>query len=250
MIIFDEKFHAENLIKNGYKNNKYIGFDNIILVKYWHSLGLQEKEITNNLRQFMIEFQNLFNDNIIKYKIDKAIEVGLKYKLLTGVSVDILESEIEQIKSLEMIELQKMMFVFLLVWKFKGKPQRLRITNTDIMNLARVKVKNDVFWDYIYKITQTKMLSMVEYKNKSYYRINILEEGNVILHIEKFDNIIDNYLSLVEPEKYQNCEKCGDLIEQVNNRQKYCKSCWKEVERELKRNWKREYDKSRSLETP
>jgi hypothetical protein len=231
LIIFDEKKYAENLIKNGYENIKYITMDNIILVKYWKSIGLSEEKIRNKLKLFMIKFQELFNDNIIKYKLNSATKIGMKYDLLTNICVDITQSEIEKIQTLESIELQKMMFIFLIVWKFKGSPKRFKISNTDLMNLSSVKVNSNTFWDNIHKITQTKMLDMVEYKNKSYYQININEDGDKILHIDKFDNVINYYMSIIEPEKYIHCE-CGTPFSPTNNRQKYCRSCWKDVNRE------------------
>ena len=36
------------------------------------------------------------------------------------------------------------------------------------------------------------------------------------------------------------------MIEKKNNRQMYCSSCWKEKQ-EIKRDWKRKYDKSRKF---
>lgn len=234
MIIFDEKKYAENLIKNGYKNIKYIAMDNIILVKYWKSLSNTEEEIKKKLRLFMVKFQELFNDNIIKYKLESAMKVGMKYDLLTNIEVNITQNEIEQIQILDTIELQKIMFILIIVCKFKGSPKRFRISNTDLMSLSGVKVNGNTFWDNIYKITKTKMLVMAEYKNKSYYQINLSEDGESIIHIDKFDNIIDYYMSIVEPDKYIDCE-CGMPFCPTNNRQKYCKSCWKEKQLEWQR---------------
>lgn len=236
MIIFDEKKYAEDLIKNGYKNIKYIAMDNIILVKYWKSLGFSEEENKNKLRMFMVKFQELFNDNIIKYKLDSAMKVGMKYDLLTDICVGITQKEIEQIQTLESVELQRMMFILLVVWRFKGSPKRFRVSNTDLMNLSGVKVNSNTFWDYIHQITKTNMLVMSEYKNKSYYQINIDESAYIVLHIDKFDNIIDYYMNIIEPEKYICCKKCGVPFSPTNNRQKYCKNCWKEKQLE----WQRE----------
>lgn len=209
--------------------------DNIILAKYWKSLGFSEEEIRNKLRTFMARFQDLFNDNIIKYKIDSAIKVGMKYDLLTDICVGITQKEIEQIQKLETIELRKMMFILLVVWRFKGSPKRFRISNVDLMRLSSVKVNSSTFWDHIHQITKTNMLVMSEYKNKSYYQINIDESPYIVLHINKFDNIIDYYLSLVEPEKYIHCEKCNTPFSPTNNKSKYCPTCAKEVDREKAR---------------
>ncbi len=241
MIIFDEKAYAENLIKNGYKNKKYISYDNIILVKYWKSIGLLENEIKDKLSRFMNEFENLFSSaNIVGSKVNKAIEVGMKYDLLTDVVVEITQDELDRINGLETLELRKMMFVFLVVWKFRGMPQRLKITNTDILKLSKVKANNDVFWDYIYGITQSGMLSMVEYKRKSYYRVHMEEHGDVVLHIDKFDDLINYYLSLVEPERYKDCEKCGVPILITTSNNKYCTGCAKKILQKQKNKWKQD----------
>ena len=83
-----------------------------------------------------------------------------------------------------------MMFIFLVVWKFKGKPERFRISNTDIIKLANVKVDNPKFWDCIYQLTQSELLSMVEYKAKSYYKVNFnsSDDSEIVLTIDNFNN--------------------------------------------------------------
>lgn len=233
MIIFDELKYAENIIKNGYKGKKYVSYDNIILVKYLKYKGWSEIEIRNFLRNMMVDYEYLFNRNILERKINRAMNKGMKYDLLTGIDVEITDGEIKLINSLDKIELRKMMFVLLVVWKFRGMPKRFKISNEDLMKLSQVRVNNSTFWNYIYQITQTKMLSMVEYKNKSYYRIHIdTFEENSILKINDFDNIIYYYLSLVEPEKYSLCKECGKIIKLTSNRQKYCRDCWKNINQE------------------
>jgi hypothetical protein len=88
---------------------------------------------------------------------------------------------------------------------------------------------------------------MVEYKNKSYYKLNIEETGieennDIVLSIDKFNNVIDYFLSLVEPEKYIQCDNCGVPISPTSNRQKFCKSCWEEKRKnDINENAKRYY---------
>ena len=232
MIIFDEKQYAEELIKNGYKNKKYITYDNIILVKYWKHQGLDTNQIKDKLQKFMVDFENLFSGaNIISHKIKKAMDVGMKYDLLTDISVRITQGELDCINQLPSIETRKMMFVLLVVWKGRGSPKRFKISNTDLMKLSGVRTtSSDVFWNYIYQITQSNMLSMVEYKNKSYYTINIKECGNIVLNIKCFDCAIDYYLQLIEPDRYKQCEICNVPILITKPKRKYCYTCGKIVD--------------------
>ena len=49
-----------------------------------------------------------------------------------------------------------------------------------------------------------------------------------------------NYINQLYSGKYIQCLNCGILIKQSrNNRQKYCPTCWKEKDREVKREWDR-----------
>jgi len=243
LIIFDEKKYAENLLLNGYKNIKYISYDNIVLVKYWKYLGLQENEIRKKLKDFMIEFQEIYSSDISDNKIDRSIKIGMQYYLFTDITVNINNKEIELINTLETIELRKMMFILLLIWKFKGKPQRFKLNNVDLMKLSEVKVNNNTFWEYINKITETKMISLVAYDNKDYYTVNfdldtgIESDNEILFSISNYSNPIYYYMNLIESDKYKNCEECGVMIKITSNNIKYCKDCWKVIEYNLKKEW-------------
>lgn len=224
MIIFDELIYAENIIKNGYKNDKYIRYDNIILVKYWKYKGLDERQIREELGLIMDKFGKLYNQNILKRKIDDAMHIGMKYDLLTDVTVSITQGEIDAIGQLGNLRLEKMLFVLLVIWKHRGMTKRFRVSNADIMRLAGERMHGNTFWDCIYKITQTKMLSMVNYRNRAYYVMHIEPDGDEVVRINKFNDPVLYYLNLFEPEKYMNCEMCGVPVEYYKTR-KYCEEC-------------------------
>ena len=243
MIVFDELKYAEDILKNGYKNEKYITFDNIILVKYWKHLGLTEDEIKKKLKSTMSSFQNLFNGNILEYKVKKAINVGMKYDLLTGITVEITDKEIDKINTLDCIDVRKMMFILLLVWKFKGNPKRFKINNVDLMRLSKVSVHHNTFWKHIHEITKSKMISLTQYKGRDYYVVHFDDVGGeTLFKINNFDNPIYYYLSLIEPDNYKECEECGVVIKAYNTR-KYCENCAREMELEKYK----KYNKKRFL---
>ena len=253
--MFDELKYAENIIKNGYKNKKYINYDNIILVKYWKHKGCDKQEIKVKLKSLMKDFQNLYNDNIINYKIHRALEIGMKFELEFNKIVEIYQSELDTIGLLNDIELQKILFVLLVVWKYKNK-NKFRITNSDILKLAEVKCNNNKFWDYLHCIFPTGYMNLVEYKNKDYYKINIPEEGNLVLTIDNFNNIINYYLSYLYPENYMKCQECEVPIRITNGNLKYCKDCAREIElinhRERNKKWyqKKISDEANNSYTP
>ena len=251
MIIFDEKKYAENLIKNGYKDKTRIVLDNIILVKYWKYLGFSEDEIRKKLEDFMIDFKYMYNSDIVPYNVHKALKQGLKYPLVFDKIVNITQKEIDTINSIDDLELRKILFVLLVIWKFRDK-QKFMISNNNLKKLANVKCKNSVFWDYLHKLHDLGYLKAFVYKCKPYYKLYIEEGGNVVLNIKNYDDIISYYLSIVYPEEYTYCAICDMPIKRTSNRRKYCSSCWKDVERKIKREtWHKYKDKyTRSLENP
>ncbi|WP_459953967.1 RNA dependent RNA polymerase [Paenibacillus pini] len=59
-----------------------------------------------------------------------------------------------------------------------------------------------------------------------------------------YENIANN-LSKRDLDNTIPCIICGFRIEKKSNRAAYCGSCWKEKQRELKREWKRKHDKNK-----
>ena len=252
MLIFDEKKYAENLIKHGYKDKTHIVLDNIILVKYWKYLGFSEDDIKKKLEDFMIDFKYMYNSDIVPYNVHKALKQGSKYPLVFDKIVNITQKEINTINSIDDLELKKILFVLLVIWKFRDK-QKFMISNNNLKKLAKVKCKNSVFWDYLHKLHDLGYLKAFVYKCKPYYKLYIEEGGDVVLSIKNYDDIISYYLSIIYPEEYTYCSICGIPIKKTSNRRKYCSSCWKDVRTQQNReNFKRWYDKQKSnqLENP
>ena len=139
MIIFDEKKYAENLIKNGYKDKTRIVLDNIILVKYWKYLGFSEDDIKKKLEDFMIDFKYMYNSDIVPYNVHKALKQGLKYSLVFDKIVNITQKEIDTINSIDDLELRKILFVLLVIWKFRDK-QKFMISNNNLKKINKGKM--------------------------------------------------------------------------------------------------------------
>lgn len=85
----------------------------------------------------------------------------------------------------------------------------------------------DVLIDYLYKTKKAK---------------------NKTTLWESFGDILLENLKVNTKIKYMYCNKCGDLLEQTVNNQRYCSICAKEIQKEQKKLWKRDYDASRKAE--
>jgi ribosomal protein L37E len=226
-------------LKNGYSNKRNIHNENILLVKYWKYKGFDENEIEKKLKEFMVDFQDLFNDNIIEYKIKKSLMIGMKYELVFNKSISITKNDIEIINRFEDISIRKLLFILLVLWKFNDY-KRYRVSNNELKKLASVKCNGDNFWKYINILTKSGYLKMVEYHNKQFY---ILEwdmvDSDVLVSISNYDDLILYYFLCINPEKHSYCEQCGKIIELTVNNRVYCKECAYEKEKIRKREWKR-----------
>ena len=66
-------------------------------------------------------------------------------------------------------------------------------------------------------------------------KVNYIDnDSKIAITISDFRNFVYEYLRYFNPEKYIQCTECNKLIKPTNNRQMYCKECWKDKERELR----------------
>lgn len=244
MIIFDEKKHAEQIIAYGYSNDEYVNRDSIILVKYWKYKGFDKHKIEDKLRDALDAYKELYNRNILDNRVKRAMSIGMRYDLLTGITVEILDTEIKLINELKTDQQRRLMFIMLIVWKFWGMKD-FRAANKDLIGLTKVKMNNDTFWNNIHQLTKSGLLSMKQFKEKDYYVIDIEQTGKPMLKINDYRDLVYYYFAANEPDRYGKCEKCGKIIEITSNRKMYCRSCWRERERALRKEINRKYYKKR-----
>lgn len=93
-----------------------------------------------------------------------------------------------------------------------------------------------------------------EYEKKHGWDANITVDGwsedNYIIKYfcKSLTGYMRNYIKDLNSGKYIECVNCGELIIPTNNRQKYCKSCWKEIrEQQNKDKALRYYHKSKNF---
>jgi len=128
------------------------------------------------------------------------------------------------------------------------KYRELDLKKHFMMNLSKNDEKNNNI-THQYQMIKEQILEidsdfryvvnvLVEYlymHKKSNYKTTLWECFGDVL-VENLKNNIKN--------KTIYCECCGDIIEQTGNRKKYCDDCWKEKEKEIKRQtWHRNKEK-------
>lgn len=126
----------------------------------------------------------------------------------------------------------------------------------DLHKYTLMNNKKDIEnYSYIYKNIREQILNV---NSDIYYVVDVLVEYLYNIKNVKckttlwnsFGDILVNNIQNNVTERYTYCEKCGELIEQINNKIKFCKKCAKEILQEQKNKWKREKWNGRKIENP
>ena len=250
MLVFDTNKQYNKLICNGfekYPNRR----DLIILCKEWLNNGTD----ISQLKQKMIEFCEKWNTqfNYAKYEqlflnvishIKKEQENGVAFEFNSNIKI--YKKELASIKGFEKLELQKIAFIILCLAKWRnanyiylnsGSSIKLK----DIFTLSNIKCTKKEQMDYLY---QLNLLGFIDVQLKPLLKVFIpcmQNDDELEFEFKISDNMINEYIEHTLP----HCEKCGNIFEKKNNKQKYCCECAKIVLREQKLKY---WNKTRKIE--
>jgi len=249
MVVFDEIKFGEDVYKNGIKSKKYILTELLNVAKY---LKYNDIEIKNNLIKFCEKHIDNFNIEEWEDILIDTTEKAIRYPPLTGKIINITQSELDVIARLEDIEAQKVLFILLVINKFKN--YTIDVSRVELFKLAKVKANtkkqesilyllNSNGFTEIYNVTRNK-------KNKNYRKVTFMDDvSDIVITINDFDNIILYYRKYIG-EVIIECGVCGVLVSPTNNRQKYCKICWEETNRDQTRARVQRHRDCNALEKP
>ena len=260
--LYKEKKHAEEIIENGF-TSKYIATELKILAKYQKTLNKEEQDIKDFLYDFCKKKFNGFNKAVHFKIINNALSHAMneKNKLIEIESIPIRKFEIDYIDGLDIDHNFKRVVFTLLVMNRLGKRfieiKEGENTNKDFyfgghksfINLTKFskvtfiksrvsKIRN--IHDIIRELSEKEIVSIVGNGKIKLLFMYDLEKNkdlndDILLEVKDFQ-VIGHYYDLYHGVgKIKMCERCENPIQAKNNRMKYCESCWKERERELRK---------------
>lgn len=238
-IILDEKAKAEEILKDG------IIYDNIyatmkLLIKYWYlNDGLRKKKITENMEAFLEKAYEGYNPAKWQDKIEKEINryIRKKYPFNNVKSINISKSELEYIRGLDNMILERLAFTMLVYCKIENsiKPDNKNWINADMKELfkdAMVIGNNTRKYGYIHKIKEYGGIYVSKAVDGNGIRIDFDDsDGEIEIVITDFREFVLEYLKW-RGEDVGSCEVCGCRIKMTTSNNKYCKSCGEKIDRE------------------
>ena len=275
MRILDELKHAENMLEKGFELKQY-DFELKILAKYYSSQNKNVEEIKVELIEFCKRYITDFNEVKFINLIKRACSYSQKNTLFTMSPVEVTENEIQTIKELNDLKLEKVAFVLLIVGKLNrqsyehymdDKIAYITTINEDEKKKKKLPIpekregyyadgKINSFFEsakiYLKKkerntiMKQLIDLGLITMTKKCKYKINFVNEfddcSEVVLTINKFEDCVLEYMKYIG-DNIGNCEVCGYLFEIKGKNHRMCKTCWRKHRKEYEKNKKRQYRK-------
>lgn len=233
--VIDEKSTAEYILESGviYKNAyKTIG----LLAKYLYlEKGLKKREVENKINDFLLDHYNDYHvvetPDQIEFLVNKYWRDKKDY--IKVESIKITKSELEYIRTLDNIILEKILFAILVDAKRNNQitgGKSLRWTNRrleDILKDAKIHGtyrRKFIQTHQIEKIGGIRYTRMVNGKEIDVKFMELEGDGETIIELTDMRNYVFEYLKW-RGENIGVCEVCGVRIKMNVHNRKYCDSC-------------------------
>lgn len=236
---FNELSKAQDILKNnGFSKGVLTIQELTILAKYYFFLGKTGNKLKKELIDFCKKNSIGFNEIVHRQTIIDAVKRAEKYNLKTSGSIIITTAEMDIIRSLP-TKYGKILFIMIAMAKYdrnnlnKNKKNYNLDNNKyycnknmrEIIGLARIiMTEDDILTMCKFLAVENQYIRPIEERDNAYIVFCINEDSNPEIIVKDMNHLI-NYLPFY-------CEKCGKCVERTGRRQKYCKECWEERERE------------------
>lgn len=258
---FKEKTYIKKILENGF-SKKYLFYEMKLLVKYYKEQGYDEETRKALLYQFCEKHIEDFNKVIFYKTINRALNFvkNNEERLVEIDGISISKSEIDYIDKLDINKnLKKLVFTLLVLTKlyrlylkekddkiknkefyFGGQKNYKNLTESSKVVFDRKSgIKN--IHDLIRELHNKDIVEITGNGNiKLTFMYEIVDDNGKEIFVRHYDTIGYYYDKYHGDNKIKECENCKTLIRVRSNRQKYCKSCWKEKELEDNRKYARE----------
>ena len=234
-IIMNEYTYAKNLLNKqdlkacdlGDKPSSTLN----LLARYYREIGKNDDEIKECLSDFL---NRCLKD---KYKESKWIDSifyqvikSKKYNLKKVDNVIVTKSEMEKIQSVKGKSRQKVLFTLLILAKYYNavSDKNKNWTNLEykkIFKLANVQLSIQNQALLINDLYNCGFVNVSKNVGKPNIQVNFVDnESDTVLTIARLKDLGKEYLMFCG-EDYIRCQKCGTLVKNYKNTNKYCKTC-------------------------
>lgn len=255
--VFDGLSYAKNVIEDHNIDEKNANEHMALLAKY--NLYIEKMDNMSNYHsiiQYMSTYWNDFTEADYQQRIEDYIKNAHKFGFKSIESIKITRKELDFIASLDNIRLEKVAFVLLCIAKYEcyyhDEPNYWICWPLNaISKLARVHITKAENLKLFRELVLVGAIESNSVGSNLYEHVLFVSSGKndeIVLELSENDykELAYTYLYYKNGfSSYVHCEKCGRLVKQKSNRQKFCDDCSVENHKESKLNW---WYKNRSLD--
>lgn len=244
--VFDGVSYAKSIIEDHNINENNVNEHIFQLAKYnLYIEKMNDNENYNCIVEYLKKYWNMYSGPDYQQKIVDLIKKAYKSEFKNIDSIKITKKELNFITSLNNIRLEKIAFVMLCIAKYKcyyhDEPNYwITWPLNAISKLARVHVTKK---ENLVLYRQLVLAGAIESNSSG---VNLYEhilfvsddkDDETVLELSEVDYKELAYTYLYYKNGfygYVHCEKCGRLVKQKSNRQKFCDECAEKIHREQK----------------
>lgn len=251
MLILNEAKYAEDIysgkdmgIKSIMTNIRYITRHLI------HSEHQNDQDAYINTIKWLKTHQDNFDESCYSNIVSNAIKKAHKYPFYIIDNIQITESELDIISSLDNLRAEKVLFVLLCMAKHQRMSNGftnglVKYSITEVCKLARVSVPADDREYIFHHILKNGLIDIPKKNDTKCLIVNFIDSDNIVLELDEMDCQELAYVYLHWKNKgkgYTKCKVCKKWIKQSKTKpKKYCKDCAKVSERKNNKERVRRY---------
>ena len=208
-----------------------------LLAKHFFSIGQTNQQVIDSIENFMDI--NYYNFNITDWQdtIKKSVKYVSKYKSFDFINItkiEIYQEELDIIKTINNLRLEKLAFVLLVYSKIFNKINRnnsnwVNSSLRDIFSDTKMAISTRDKGLMINKLGEMRLVEVSKKVDCTNIKILFSKiDGDIAFEVDDFRDIVFYYLNWIG-ENIGVCEGngCGRLIKINSNSQKFCADCAK-----------------------
>ena len=231
-IVLNEYAWAEKMVEScELGDNSYETLCRV--AKYYKAQGLQKRDVRKKTEEFLHRCDPYASPVLWSDTLEKAVRVGMKYSPVMIDKIVVTKPEMEIIRSLSGIQLQRLAFTLLCVAKYMMAvaPKTdgwVSMPESDIMKMANIKTsykRQNLMYGQLLDaglLQPSKKISNLNVK------VLYIRDGDAALDVQEFRDLGNQYMKYIG-KPYYVCQSCGLTVKVPDGAKagnmKYCPDC-------------------------
>lgn len=235
-IILNERTWTERMLELGEFGDS--AYETLCRVaKYYKAQGLQKREIRKKLDEFLLRCDPYASMVMWENTLEKAVKVGLKYPMIQIDRIVITEPEMQTVRAVGKIQLQRLAFTLLCVAKYMKEVAPLtdgwvNTPESEIMKMANIKTTYKRQQLMYGQLLDAGLLQASKKISNLNVRVLFMQDGPEALSVTDFRDLGNQYMKYIG-KPYFVCQNCGLTVRVPDGAKpgnmKYCQECAQKI---------------------